>query len=63
MDRLCDLRRESEETRHIPLYVYGSEGIQVCHNCEMGLVDHCRELALKVLRRRKAGHIDRRQHD
>lgn len=36
-------------TRHINLYVIGSEGLVVCHSCEMEIVEHIRE------KRRKHG--------
>ena len=33
-----------KETRHIPLYVRGSEGLSVCHDCEMLIVEIVRDL-------------------
>lgn len=30
---LCEC--ESEEIKHLPLYVIGSEGIDVCFNCQI----------------------------
>lgn len=35
---------DSEPVRHINLYVIGSEGLDVCHHCEMQLVEHVRGL-------------------
>jgi hypothetical protein len=43
--RECWLCGRIEDTnRHFDLYVYGSEGIVFCHQCEMMLVNHIREL-------------------
>jgi hypothetical protein len=33
-----------QEVRHLPLYVRGSEGLDVCHFCEMVLVEAIREM-------------------
>jgi hypothetical protein len=33
-----------KETRHVNLYVIGSEGLDVCHDCEMKIVDYIRDL-------------------
>jgi hypothetical protein len=33
-----------EQVRHISLYVTGSEGLNICHECEMRLVNHVREM-------------------
>jgi len=56
----CDLCWEKRETRYIDLYPWGSEGLGVCHGCEMKLVKVCQEMALETLRRRKAEHVARR---
>jgi hypothetical protein len=37
-------RNDKEETRHISLYVIGSEGLDICHECEMRIVEFAREL-------------------
>lgn len=52
----CSLCLEQKETRYIDLYVFGSEGLRVCHDCEMVLVDFCRSLAGAALRKRKDEH-------
>ena len=38
----CRFCGSKEETRHLPLYVCGSEGLYVCHYCEMSLVEYVR---------------------
>lgn len=54
---LCDLCLERKEhTRHLALYVWGSEGLRCCHECEMDLVRFCEKKARTVLRRRKKEH-------
>jgi len=35
----CSICWQREETRHLPLFVNGSEGVEVCSLCESGLVD------------------------
>ena len=35
--RICD---NTEDTRILNLFVSGSEGLEVCHPCEMALVQH-----------------------
>jgi len=41
---MCMLCPSKEETRFISLYVFGSEGLRVCHECEMKLVEFARQL-------------------
>ena len=38
--RICD---NTEDTRTLNLFVSGSEGLEVCHPCEMALVQHVRD--------------------
>ena len=49
---LCTLCANNEEktTRFIPLYVFGSEGLNVCHECEMQLVEFARLLRFNNMR-------------
>lgn len=35
--RIC--RTKEEEVKHLPLYISGSEGLEICHGCEMVLID------------------------
>lgn len=45
-------REDNVEVRHIPLYVIGSEGLEVCHSCEMEIVEHIRSLMYETSRRK-----------
>ena len=44
---MCMLCPSKGETRFICLYVFGSEGLTVCHTCEMKLVEFARQLRSK----------------
>jgi hypothetical protein len=35
--------RHKKELRNIDLYVIGSEGLNVCHGCEMSIVEFVRD--------------------
>jgi hypothetical protein len=39
---ICE--REEKELKHLPIYVTGSEGVDVCHACDMSLTEHVRGL-------------------
>lgn len=39
----CMNCHEVAETKHLPLYVIGSEGLDLCHKCEMELVGMVRD--------------------
>lgn len=41
---MCRICHGDEDTRHIDLYVSGSEGLHVCHGCEMQIVAYVRSL-------------------
>jgi hypothetical protein len=43
------------EVRHVNLYVIGSEGLCVCHACEMQIVEFVRDLINLGARSRKLG--------
>ena len=47
----CSICNWQAETRYIDLFVFGSEGVRLCHECEMQLVEHCRELVSNRLER------------
>jgi hypothetical protein len=51
----CTLCRAPGGTRHLDLYVIGSEGIRVCHDCEMILVRFCESLKGVAGRAEKKG--------
>lgn len=39
--------------RHIDIYVIGSEGLVICHSCEMNLVEWLREQASAAAEKKK----------
>jgi len=45
MSPFCRVCSSAREIRHLPLYVFGSEGLDICLKCEMQLVVLCRKLA------------------
>jgi len=47
---MCMMCRRLEETRYIDIYVFGSEGLRVCHSCEMEIVNFVRKRSMQVLR-------------
>ena len=49
---MCMLCRSKEPERCIDLYVFGSEGLRVCHDCEMKLVEFARQLGQRALSQR-----------
>lgn len=36
--------RHLPDVRYLDLYVVGSEGLEICHDCEMDLVSHIRAM-------------------
>ena len=60
--RLCYMCHEMhEETNLFALYVSGSEGLRVCHECEVAIVRFCQGQARAALRRRKEEHKAQRR--
>jgi len=57
------------EVRNINLYVIGSEGLNVCHDCEMQIVEFCRSMIRTATKARMAGYrackqvADAKQHN
>lgn len=47
---------EDKENRHVNLYPIGSEGLIVCHNCEIIIVGFVRSLMLINTKGRKQGY-------
>ena len=41
---------EVGETRHLPIYITGSEGVELCTNCKIDLTEHLRQLRNVALR-------------
>lgn len=42
----CTICHHDDTVRHVNLYVEGSEGLWICHQCEMMLVTHIRDMRL-----------------
>lgn len=40
----CRVCSNEADLRHLNLYVTGSEGLEICHECEMRLVEFVRAL-------------------
>lgn len=37
--------RDDDKLKHLSLYVHGSEGIMICFDCEIMLVEHIRKIS------------------
>ena len=58
----CDMCLERfDKLTHLPLYVFGSEGVNLCHNCEMQLYEYIRQQAISAFRRKRDLAIERRK--
>lgn len=51
----CHICTDEVEVRHLALYVTGSEGLDVCHECEMLIVNYIRGLKLVVAKAKMLG--------
>ena len=47
---MCMICKSEAETRYFDLYVFGSEGLHICHECEMELVGFVRDLRRSKMR-------------
>lgn len=56
---ICALCKCETTTRVIDLCVFGSEGLQICHACEMMIIDFCRRLLSENVEIRKQAHKKR----
>jgi hypothetical protein len=54
MKGICMICRDITEIRHISLYVVGSEGLDVCHSCEMNIVHFVRDLIYDKAKKKMA---------
>lgn len=57
----CDMCLEMKQTRYLDLYISGSEGTRLCHDCEMLVVHFVRDNARAALRARRAGFLARQR--
>lgn len=62
MITICSICREEKETKFFPLYVFGSEGIVLCHECEMEVVEFIREKSSENLRKKKQEYMVKRNY-
>jgi hypothetical protein len=58
----CMICLENKETRFIPLYIMGSEGTHICHECEMEVVDFIQKLMRKKGQIRKYKKFPKRKY-
>lgn len=42
----CLICENDDTVRHVNLYISGSEGLWICHQCEMVVVTHIRDMRL-----------------
>jgi hypothetical protein len=49
---MCSICNSKEKTKFIDLYVFGSEGLYLCHECEMKLVEFVRGTKSQYLKKR-----------
>jgi hypothetical protein len=60
---MCRLCPSDEPTRNINIFPFGSEGLEVCHTCEMKLVAYVRDLAYKNSLRKKEEYIKEKKEN
>ena len=53
VDGACMVCSQWTKVRHLPLYVIGSEGLTVCHTCEMKIVDFVRGMMREEVAKKK----------
>ena len=51
----CGICTDEVEVRHIAVYIIGSEGLDVCHECEMLIVNYIRGLKQVVAKSKMLG--------
>ena len=52
----CRICHVIEECRHVNLYVVGSEGLMLCHECEMRIVEYVRGMVSLTSKAKMAGY-------
>jgi hypothetical protein len=48
----CSICSCTRDVRHHDLYIIGSEGVRLCHDCEMGVLNYLRSLCSTATRSR-----------
>jgi hypothetical protein len=56
---MCMICHEKGQTRYISLFVIGSEGITVCHSCEMKIVEYIRLLMQQEFEKKKQKFLNK----
>lgn len=41
---ICKICHSVENIRNIDIYIIGSEGLDICHDCEMQIVEYIRQM-------------------
>lgn len=59
----CMMCLKDKEVRNIPLYIIGSEGLDICHDCEMDVVRYIRKRRTSSARVRKAEFLKKRRRN
>jgi len=49
----CSICHGPKQCNHFSLYVFGSEGVWLCHECEMAVHKFIRDLSLEKMRERR----------
>jgi len=57
METVCSICLERKETKYFDLYISGSEGTRLCHDCEMLIVRFIRDQTIIALRKRRADFL------
>ncbi len=59
----CSVCGETGEVRYIDIFITGSEGTHICHNCEMAIVGFINSLRSTVSRSKLAEMKRRKLND
>ena len=54
---ICQVNRNPEEIKHLPIYAFGSEGINVCEACQIAISEFVRVMQSTANRSRKQGYL------
>ena len=57
MNPPCFICEDITETKHLPLYVAGSEGVVLCLHCRMALTEMVRSMATAARKAKKQGYL------